>query len=141
MKIDSLCPSSLINHDKIKVTRRRGGGDNTDSTSKVPSELISKINQYIESVKSNKTLDNDLNLYMVTRARDNLLEDIDENNTETFELDFKIKTHFLDFDNPAKVLLITGETGSGKSLFCRYFQRSVLMYWSPDDQQGSENKE
>ena len=137
--------------DSIKLTgslvqscfrARRGGGDKkTDSTSKEMLELSSKISQYKESVKNNKSLDSELSLYMETRAKDNLVEDIDEKNIETFGLDFKIKAHFLDADNSAKVLLVTGATGVGKSLFCRYLQRSVLMYWNPDDQQEVSSSE
>ena len=133
-EMDSLCLSKII---------RRGGGGvkKAPSTAKVPSELISKLNQYKESVKNNKTLDRDLNLYIETRARDNLLEDLDEKDIQSFELDFKIKKHFLDVDNAAKVLLITGVAGSGKSLFCRHFQRSVLSFWNPEEKQEFESKE
>ena len=133
-EMDSLCLSKII---------RRGGGGvkKAPSTAKVPSELISKLNQYKESVKNNKTLDRDLNLYIETRARDNLLEDLDERDIQSFELDFKIKKHFLDVDNAAKVLLITGAVGSGKSLFCRHFQRSVLSFWNPEEKQEFESKE
>ena len=122
-------------------SRRRGKGKSTPEAAADLSELSSKINLFKERVKNKKILNRDLKLYIETQAKDNLLEDIDEYNIESFELDFKIKMCFLADDNSAKVLLITGGTGVGKSLFCRYFQRSVLMNWNPEAQQESSEKE
>ena len=127
-------PSNMI---PWKLIRRGGSGSKKNSTS----ELSSKINQYKEKVKNNKCLDKEMNIFMETRARDSLLEDLDDKNTETFELDFKIRKALLDVDSPAKVLLITGGLGIGKTLFCKHLQRSILVKWNPDDQEEEEEEE
>ena len=123
------------------IAIRGGAGGKTDTGASNTQELSSKISQFKERVKSNKDLESDLSFYIETRAVDNLLEDIDGKNVHSFELDFKIKKYYLDSNNAAKVLLITGKTGIGKSLFCRYLQRSILMDWIHEDQHETGDRE
>ena len=108
-------------HQSILKFIGRGGGS---ADSEDFSGLIVKLRNYSKRVLEESDLQQKFRYYIQTRGRYTSKE------TEPFELSFEIKTKFLKQESDAKVLLLTGESGIGKSYFCQYFQRSLLLDWS-----------
>ena len=99
----------------------RGGGE--EAQNEVYCSLISKIAGYKLQIKNDKLLEKELKLYIPTRAQ-KVAQD-----SEPFELAYQIRNEFLNSEAAAKILLLRGEAGSGKSFFCRFLQKSILFDW------------
>ena len=125
----------------------RGVLPETQGTNSEYRDLLNKLEQYKEKVLIKNNDERELNLYieLLTRSEDHrfseLKDDSDkqkENNehltTDTESLDplKDLRKHFLISDETRKsqVLLLTGQAGSGKSVFCRLLQRDLLSAWS-----------
>ena len=97
-------------------------GDNFDEYN----ELVHKIDAYIEKINNDRSYQRDLSLYIETRA---MIHQYDAENNESFELLYDVHKNFLSANSDAKVLLLTGNPGVGKSLFCKYLQKHLLLDW------------
>ena len=91
------------------------------------SELLAKLRRYQNKILADETLTRQLSLYIDPLIKSDPVScNIEE--SRFCELSFDVKKHFLyseDRETP-KVLLLTGEAGIGKSLFCKNFQREIM---------------
>ena len=127
--------------------RLRGGLPEIQGTYPENRDLLFKLEQYRERVLSKNNDERELNLYIeaLVRSEDHCdleLKDDDgknkENNglfmldTEPFDPLKDLRKQFLTSDKTvsSQVLLLTGQAGSGKSVFCRRLQRDLLSAWS-----------
>ena len=126
----------------------RGGFPEIKSTNSKDGDLLNKLEHYREKILSDTHNNEDeLNLHIETliTAEDHDSPEIKDDNDKSKEnnkhlmLDAKpldslkdFRKHFLITDETKKsqVLLLTGQAGSGKSLFCRLLQRDLLSTWS-----------
>jgi uncharacterized protein YjbI with pentapeptide repeats len=130
----------------------RGGfpqGDYEESSDVNHSELLAKFQQYQQKILNDSTLERELNLFIEVLAtripanqdhgRANDKSRSDEN--QPSELSFDIRRHLLSCEGSedSKILLLTGQAGSGKSLFCKHFQREIFSEWSqnPEAEDGN----
>ena len=114
---------SITHNKKLKVvsSHRRGGfPQDTTGENGSYSELFAKFKQYKEKILGDETLIKESLSYIEPRAS------FHSNSEEIFELTPAIARDFLD-SNVAKALLLAGEAGSGKSVFCTHFQRELLI--------------
>ena len=135
----------------------RGGLPETKSINFEYSDLLSKLEQYKEKILNESRDENGFNLYVEISTSSNahnhqeLKDDNAANRKEnygylTFDTEpldpFKdIRKHFLTSDKTAtpQVLLLTGQAGGGKSLFCRHLQKDLLSAWSSSFIQETED--
>ena len=89
-------------------------------------EIVCKFKHYQKKILNDQTLEKELDLFIDARASSST-----DNHRTIFELSFDIKKHFLQAENGESpmVLLLTGQAGVGKSLFCKHFQRELLSIW------------
>ena len=95
----------------------RGGGDPEETLAKEAqnqhlTSLLHKIDEYRTKIQNGKNFENILGTYI-----------------KPFELEFEIKKRLLNSDATLKVVLLTGGSGIGKSTFCKYLQRAMLVDW------------
>ena len=115
--------NSLLKRNEIYS---RGGGRGEVKSEGITNnqillELLDKINQYKMRMLNNKSFDKELNLYVEVQGKQS--SDVD---SESFEVTFGIQKHLLGPESKLRVLLLTGEAGIGKTLFCRRLQRVLL---------------
>ena len=100
--------------------------------------LLSKIEEYKMKIQSRKDFESGLELYIKPLGKLNFkAEDVDQ---ESFELEFEIKKRLLASDSELRMLLLSGEAGIGKTLFCKYLQKLMLSEWNTQAQ-GSDERE
>ena len=100
------------------------------------SSLLDKIAKHRMRIQNENRLTIELKFYIEPLAKA-LCNSIDID-LEPSELTFEIQKRFLDPSSVAKVLLLTGEAGIGKTLFCRHLQKTLLD--SYDDPHKSANE-
>lgn len=116
--------------------------DQADRTSKIPclqsdlssqqlrggaqDEFQTRIRQYYFRVLNDKVLDSLLQLFIQTRAKNVIEEKNDYNPYDEKELYFDVMQNLLNDQSTAKVMLLGGEPGAGKTLFCKYLQRTLI---------------
>ena len=98
-------------------------------------EIHAIIDQYKQMIKQDKNYDKDLMLFIETRATTG---QIDRENNESFELALHIQKNLLSCDSETEFVFIVGKSGSGKTLFCKYLQRSLLLEWNVQDEVTTE---
>ena len=107
----------------------RGGGDEKrKSFEEIGDEsilsLLEKINRYIRKIQTETSYQDERHIYIEPLGKNSSSKnDID---SELFELATETKKRLLDPESDLKVLLLTGEVGTGKSLFCEYLRRLIL---------------
>ena len=133
--------SSLNESDDKTVNHRntlRGGGEqgkNIDyDDDKLILALFNKIKRYKIRVHNEYNFDTELELYLEPLGK--IFSK--SNNREPFELTFETQKRFLDAGSKAKILILAGETGIGKTLFCRHLQRTLLSEWDSPSQEENE---
>ena len=134
--ITSNCSQSVADMDRIHhqqaslatVAERRGGGD-VEENGNIKG-LSNKLKQYRAKVVKDEQLERELEFFVETRGSNHQEE-------ESFELALKLKKTLLDTET-AKLAVLTGEAGIGKSFFCRYFQKLILNGWEEGTQANGE---
>ena len=110
----------------IDDNQLRGGGNETEAfngpteeaqSDQIAASLYFKIEEYKEKIKSNSNLERELEFYIKPLGKLKV------------ELEYEIQKRLLNPDSELKVLLLSGEAGIGKSLFCKYLQRAILFEW------------
>ena len=125
------CTISIRDNDYSQL---RGGGKKEDEEFKEKSmkdlnykevwKIMEKISRYKEKVQNDKDLNSELELYLEPTGE---FIDADKNpETGPFELTYGIYKHLLSPNSALKVILLTGEAGAGKSLFCKQLQQVLL---------------
>ena len=134
-----------INHNTGWLLR--GGLPETQSTNSEYRGLLIKLEQYKERVLSKNNDERELRLYIepLTRSKDHKFPELNDEDTKhkernrplpvyTEPLDplKDLRKQFLTSDKTirSQVLLLTGQAGSGKSVFCRRLWRDLLAAWS-----------
>ena len=95
------------------------------------SSLFTKIDKYREKILSNKIVERQLDLYVEPRTKTYCKIKNEEEN-EPVELILDVKKSFLDVPS-SKVLLLTGQPGAGKSLFCKYLQKLIFERYDEEE--------
>ena len=116
----------------------RGGGKSEEETStkevqdKHLTSLLHKIDEYKRKIQSCDNFENKLETYIKPLGKLNQHED---SVREPFELELEVKKILLSSDSSTEpqVLLLTGEAGIGKSSFCKYLQRAMLLDWDESE--------
>ena len=117
--------------EKSNLASLRGGAPEIESAIDNHSTLFIKLQQYREKILNDINLERELDLYIEVRA--SALER--KYDQEISELNFDIWKHFLDYETAekAKVLLLTGQAGIGKSFFCKKLQREIMTAWNDSE--------
>ena len=115
---------------------RGGGGDNENiSTEEVQNQqlkgLLHKIDEYKRKIQGGRHFENELGTYMKPLGK--LNRNYEDSMREPFELELELKKRLLNSDSDLKVALLSGEAGIGKSSFCKYLQRAMLMDWDESE--------
>ena len=100
------------------------------------SELLAKFQQYQEKVLNDAELEQELNLFVepLTSYHDSATGE-----NRLLELSYETKRRLLNCENSSKILLLTGQAGSGKSFFCQHLQREILSNWHTNPESSHEN--
>ena len=150
--MQSLKPDKRIFHDLNnlgnEISREtywllRGGLPENQGTSPENRDLLIKLEQYREKVLSKNNDERELNLYIEPLIRSELELKDDSHiykrsnrhltlGTEPLDPLKDLRKQFLTSDKTvsSQVLLLTGQAGGGKSVFCRRLQRDLLSAWS-----------
>ena len=126
----------------------RGGLPETQSTNSEYRDLLMKLEEYKEKVLSKNNDEREINLYIepLTRSEDRCYVELKDDNveckesssdTEPLDLLKDLRKQFLTSNKTIEpqVLLLTGQAGSGKSVFCRRLQRDLLYPWGSSSTQ------
>lgn len=92
--------------------------DNLINKSGLPPELAAKVVAMCQRASSHEEITEDQSMYVPARGS------FTQNNTHTFKLEKVLRQKFLEGDN-TKVLVLLGESGTGKSLFGLTFIRKL----------------
>ena len=115
---ENKCEASLLKRNEIYS---RGG---KGSENQILIGLLDKINQYKMKILNDKSFENELNLYV-----DPLGKHSSDADSEPFEVTFGVQNYLLSSESKLRVLLLTGEAGIGKTLFCNHLQRVLISAW------------
>ena len=129
--LDSFMEGRDITH---KLQLRGGGGNENDEEA----GLIAKIIQYKENLKQDNSLEEDFKLYIKPTGSTNICKTKKNSSLKVLDLAFDIYKNFLNNSSSEKVLLLMGEAGIGKSLFCKYIRNALLFDWVIEDQESSK---
>lgn len=110
----------------------RGGGYDEEGK-QLQIALKDKIKHYREKIRKSTNMDEEFKFYIEPRVKANVISGIDSE--DSFELALSVKKDFLDNDGPSKVFLLTGKHRSGKTLFCKYFTKFLLLNCNAEDQE------
>ena len=112
-------------------------------------ELLSKFQKYQEQVLNDMTLKRELNLYVDVLVSSHFVgcnngkrnNGSESREREFLEHTFDIYKHFLmcESTEAPKILLLTGQAGVGKSLFCKHLQREIMSNWIKTTQADHRN--
>ena len=129
-------------HSENYVEGRFIGSQPGDKTHKVKdlieqTNLPLKIEQYLAKIRNDKILAKELQMYIEARVK--IPDDTTgswKSNHESFELVLDLKKNFLNDNSQEKVFLLTGQAGSGKTLFCKYLIHALMEEWSFEGEYG-----
>ena len=123
-----------------KNIRRRGGfphESENSSSDHQHSQIIAKFKKYREKILSDMNSERVLKLFIeisatVDPTHHSHFDKQRNEETELFELAFDIRQRFLgnECQESPKILLLTGQPGAGKSLFCKRLERELLSEWN-----------
>ena len=123
-------------HLLLASDRQLRGGGKSEGTSKKEAQdkhltsLLHKIDKYKIKIQGDTNFETELETYIKPLGKPDLNhEPLACLVREPFELELEIKKRLLDSESDLKVLLLTGEAGIGKSSFCKYLQRAMLVDW------------
>ena len=88
--------------------------------------ILVKIAQYKETIKFDKRLESELRYYIEPCTKLHSSSSTFDSD-EQCDLALDITKNLLAEDSKAKTMLLTGSAGSGKSLFCKYLQRLIIL--------------
>ena len=128
------------NHIHSTIVSLRGGGETdinvgNESEKKSLLGLIDKIQTYKQKVKQNMLFEKEFEYYVEPKAKiiPSLAERFDDTDENIRELAIDMQKRFLNQDSRARLLLLTGEAGIGKTLFCRYLLKNLLFEWQNEN--------
>mgnify|MGYP000856791752 FL=1 len=134
---DHISPKNTAEDGQIlleSAKQLRGGGENEETSMKEAqaqhlTSLRKKIDDYKIKFRNEKDFEKEFPTYIKPLGK--LAHSHEDSENEVFELEFEIKKRLLNSDSASdpQVLLLTGEAGIGKSLFCKYLQRAMLLNW------------
>ena len=122
------------NHSTFNLNyeiRTRGAGNQAEETGETKNYsllgLLDKISQYKMRIQNDNRYEDELNLYVEMLGKLSINPKFID--SEPAELTFCVKKHFFGSESTLRSLLLTGEAGIGKTLFCKYLQRAMLFEW------------
>ena len=107
----------------------RGGGNMTrGKPGEIENEHINglweKVKNYIQRVRNTMSSEDETKIYIEPLGWNS--SSPSDSDSDIFELATETTKRLLDHESDLKVLLLSGEFGVGKTLFCKYLQRLIL---------------
>ena len=140
-------PKGKIKVLKNDTHRRRGGGRDgeavengiqvesiIDTNESQLADILSKIDQYKKRVLNDNKFENELYFYIDMLGK--YSQDNHTANIYPFEVEYEVKKRLLNPNSESKVLLLAGEAGIGKTILCKYLQKTILSREINSDDRG-----
>ena len=100
------------------------------------SVLFAKFQQYQEKILNDTNLERKLNLFVEPLTS---YHNSTAGEGKMLELSYETRSHILNFQN-FKILLLTGQAGSGKSFCCQHLQREIFSNWNKNQESDDNEK-
>ena len=98
--------------------------------------LFAKFQQYQEKILNDTNLERKLNLFVEPLTS---YHNSTAGEGKMLELSYETRSHILNFQN-FKILLLTGQAGSGKSFCCQHLQREIFSNWNKNQESDDNEK-